>query len=200
MVVYNTFPAVAGVFGVIFFLFIIILILKCCTEDRRPKVTRRRRLRSSYENLPRTFVPTTQHRPAPTSVEDITDIDGIVVVPEPGEASPVVVPPYPVEPRHPTPHGGPPGPGFATNHPPYPTHTPHPMPGAAPTPYPSAAPYPPVGPTGHAPYPPVVGGTAPYPDYSAQPPSYSEAISQPPVQPPLGKEGYSKQAPYNPNY
>ncbi|XP_068895916.1 uncharacterized protein [Tenebrio molitor] len=123
--------------------------------------------------------------------------------------SPVVVPPYPVEPRHPTPHGGPPGPGFATNHPPYPTHTPHPMPvpvfcpppvGAAPTPYPSAAPYPPVGPTGHAPYPPVVGGTAPYPDYSAQPPSYSEAISQPPVQPPLGKEGYSKQAPYNPNY
>jgi hypothetical protein len=129
MVVYNTFPAVAGVFGVIFFLFIIILILKCCTEDRRPKVTRRRRLRSSYENLPRTSVPTTQHRPAPTSVEDITDIDGIVVVPEPGEASPVVVPPYPVEPRHPTPHGGPPGPGFATNHPPYPTHTPHPMPG-----------------------------------------------------------------------
>jgi hypothetical protein len=85
MVVYNTFPAVAGVFGVIFFLFIIILILKCCTEDRRPKVTRRRRLRSSYENLPRTSVPTTQHRPAPTSVEDITDIDGIVVVPEPGE-------------------------------------------------------------------------------------------------------------------
>lgn len=47
-------------------------------------------------------------------------------------ASPVVVPPYPVEARHPTPQTAPvpaPGPGFATHNPPYPTHTPHPVPG-----------------------------------------------------------------------
>lgn len=45
-------------------------------------------------------------------------------------ASPMVQPPYPVEPRHPTPgsvasHGI----GFATHNPPYPTSTPHPTPG-----------------------------------------------------------------------
>lgn len=42
----------------------------------------------------------------------------------------MVQPPYPVEPRHPTPgsavhHGI----GFATHNPPYPTSTPHPTPG-----------------------------------------------------------------------
>lgn len=88
-----------------------------------------------------------------------------------------------------------------------------------PTPYPPATgstPYHPA--TGSTPYPPVTGATpyppagppypstgvpatsAPYHDFSAQPPSYSEAVSQPPVQPLLSKEGYTKQAPYNPNY
>ncbi|KYB26407.1 hypothetical protein TcasGA2_TC033780 [Tribolium castaneum] len=148
--------------------------------------------------------------------------------------SPVVVPPYPVEPRHPTPQSrAAPAPGFATHTPPYPTHNPHPLPapgeliflnytstlilslfivpgyyplavGATPVPYPpaGAAPYPPaVGPTPYPPAgPPYPPGTAPYPDYGAQPPSYSEAVSQPPVQPLPAKEGYTKQAPYNPNY
>ncbi|XP_044264630.1 anther-specific proline-rich protein APG-like isoform X2 [Tribolium madens] len=126
-------------------------------------------------------------------------------------ASPVVVPPYPVEPRHPTPQRvavPAPGPGFATHNPPYPTHNPHPGPGAAPAPYPPAgvAPYPPaVGPTPYPPAGPSYPSTgppisSPYPDYGAQPPSYSEAISQPPMQPLPAKEGYTKQAPYNPNY
>lgn len=39
-------------------------------------------------------------------------------------------PPYPLDPRHPTPHiSGPPAPGFATHSAPYPTNTPYGQPG-----------------------------------------------------------------------
>ncbi|XP_018571780.1 extensin isoform X2 [Anoplophora glabripennis] len=134
-------------------------------------------------------------------------------------SSAVVAPPYPIADRHPIPQTcGPAAPGFATHTPPYPTHTPHPQPGISPypptggithyapatggTPYPpgGATPYPPGGVT---PYPP--GGVTPYPpdghgNYSANPPPYDVAVSSPPVQPLPVKEGYGKQAPYNPNY
>ncbi|KAJ8926544.1 hypothetical protein NQ314_021083 [Rhamnusium bicolor] len=117
----------------------------------------------------------------------------------------LVVPPYPVDARHPTPHSsGPPAPGFATHNPPYPTHTPYPQPGIAH--YPptggSSTPYPPHA--GSTPYPPAVG--APYPptsgsiDYNAHPPPYDVAVSSPPVQPLPVKEAYGKQSPYNPNF
>ncbi|XP_063918472.1 uncharacterized protein LOC135133877 isoform X2 [Zophobas morio] len=209
-----------GLFLVVILVFIVMLIIKCCIDgSRTTKVKRRRHRGNSYQDIYRdlhdSFSATTRTThtatapPQQTRVTDISSnfedlgVDDIVVVPDPNEASPVVVPPYPVEPRHPTPHAAPPGPGFSTHHPPYPTQTPHPMPGAAPyPPVVGSSPYPPV--SGAAPYPPAgpaMGGSAPYPDFGAQPPSYSEAISQPPVVQPLPpKEGYIKQAPYNPNY
>ncbi|CAG9821617.1 unnamed protein product [Phaedon cochleariae] len=133
--------------------------------------------------------------------------------------SPMVVPPYPIDARHPTPHVAAPGMGFAAHQPPYPTQPAHPTPynqtvthyGPLPPPmgitgyptynngahhYPAAAPYPPTV----APYPPAA---APYPptDYNAHPPPYDVAVaSPPPGQPALQKEGYGKQAPYNPHY
>ncbi|RZC38583.1 shisa-5-like, partial [Asbolus verrucosus] len=132
----------------------------------------------------------------------------VTVTTQPISASPVVVPPYPVEARHPTPQTGPYPVGFTSHNPPYPTHNPHPV-GAAAAPYPpvsAATPYPPAGPpvSTATPYPPTgppAGISAPYPDYSTNPPSYSEAVGQPAVQSlPSAKEGYSKQSPYNPNY
>ncbi|XP_064211651.1 uncharacterized protein LOC103313704 isoform X2 [Tribolium castaneum] len=142
-------------------------------------------------------------------------IEDILTVPSPHEillssaGSSVVVPPYPVEARHPTPENKSvpaPGPGFATYNPPYPTHNPHPVPvdvdycaplpiGISPAPYPppGPTPYPPAGPPNSAPYP-------SYPGHDSQPPSYSEAVGQPSAQPLIPKEGYTKQAPYNPNY
>ncbi|XP_023027586.1 uncharacterized protein isoform X2 [Leptinotarsa decemlineata] len=117
--------------------------------------------------------------------------------------SPLVVPPYPVDPRHPTPYSNAPNAGFNTHQTPYPTHaTTMPLPQSGSHPYPPSGPtpYPPGGPS---PYPPA-GNAAPYPpaagDYSANPPPYDVAVSTPPVQPLPVKEGYGKQAPYNPHY
>ncbi|CAH1113673.1 unnamed protein product [Psylliodes chrysocephalus] len=92
-------------------------------------------------------------------------------------ASPQVIPPYPINARHPTPANAP---GFTPHHPPYPTHAP-------------SMPFP----QGGAPYPP-----APYQstDYSANPPPYDVAVAQPPIQPPSSKDSYQKQSPYNPGY
>ncbi|XP_063918474.1 uncharacterized protein LOC135133877 isoform X4 [Zophobas morio] len=189
--------SVYGIVGFILCAVLIIIVIKCCCDADNEAISQSHQTVSTFAS----DVPSQQFQHSVT-------FNGIPI----SVASPVVVPPYPVEPRHPTPHAAPPGPGFSTHHPPYPTQTPHPMP--APIYYPppmGAAPYPPV--VGSSPYPPVsgaapyppagpaMGGSAPYPDFGAQPPSYSEAISQPPVVQPLPpKEGYIKQAPYNPNY
>nr|XP_008195903.1 PREDICTED: anther-specific proline-rich protein APG-like isoform X4 [Tribolium castaneum] len=205
-----------GVFIVIFFIFIIMLILQCCLGSRTTKkvIKGRKRFGGSYEEIRRRaphFERARSVAPATAPLETIldTDIDGIVVIPEPNQGSSVVVPPYPVEARHPTPENKSvpaPGPGFATYNPPYPTHNPHPVPvdvdycaplpiGISPAPYPppGPTPYPPAGPPNSAPYP-------SYPGHDSQPPSYSEAVGQPSAQPLIPKEGYTKQAPYNPNY
>lgn len=123
-----------------------------------------------------------------------------------------MIPPYPVDARHPQPHAVPPGPGFAPTggyqSSPYPaTTTPYPpapgggYPPATPYPVTVAGPYPttttPYPPTSAAPYPPA--SAAPYPVHH-QPPSYMEAVGQPPTEPHQVTEGYTKQAPYNPHY
>jgi len=123
-----------------------------------------------------------------------------------------VIPPYPVDPRHPqpvpgfmpaggyqtgpypvttTPYPPPPGGGY------HPPAVPYPVSGAGAAPYPTATPaYPP---SSAAPYPPA--STAPYPTHQQQPPSYMEAVGQPPAEPhPPISDGYTKQAPYNPHY
>lgn len=105
-------------------------------------------------------------------------------------ATPVVMPPYPVEPMHPTPHtigvGGPPPVGFV------------PAGGQA---YPAYMGYPPT--SGAAPYPPA-GPYATGPlSQTAPPPSYSEAVAQPPPTMPMPNmqhDVYAKQSPYNPTY
>ncbi|XP_056636206.1 uncharacterized protein LOC130444881 isoform X3 [Diorhabda sublineata] len=101
--------------------------------------------------------------------------------------SPQVVPPYPIDARHPTPSNNLSGPGFFNAQPPYPIQTPNmPFPQTGipnPTPIPSA-------------YPP----TTYYQDYNSNPPPYEVAVSQAPTPAPIAREGYIKQAPYNPDY
>ncbi|CAH1113674.1 unnamed protein product [Psylliodes chrysocephalus] len=113
-------------------------------------------------------------------------------------ASPQVIPPYPINARHPTPANAP---GFTPHHPPYPTHAPS-------MPFPQAPSYgiapPAIGIRGGLSF---IDGGAPYPpapyqstDYSANPPPYDVAVAQPPIQPPSSKDSYQKQSPYNPGY
>ncbi|KAF5292369.1 hypothetical protein FQA39_LY03403 [Lamprigera yunnana] len=108
------------------------------------------------------------------------------------------IPSYPVDQRHQQQVIPPPGfapSGYQAGPYPVPPMTPYPP---APGGYPPATPY-------QAPYPP--GNITPYPpavsNYSVHqlPPSYTEAVNQPTAEPrPPVNEGYSKQAPYNPNY
>nr|XP_015837381.1 PREDICTED: inverted formin-2-like isoform X2 [Tribolium castaneum] len=192
---------------VILLVFFLRFLIRWFTGKSSKKVvkTKRRKISgTNCRNIPGTQLPVT----APFETVLRSDVDGFVVSPQIIQGSSVVVPPYPVEARHPTPENKSvpaPGPGFATYNPPYPTHNPHPVPdvdycaplpiGISPAPYPppGPTPYPPAGPPNSAPYP-------SYPGHDSQPPSYSEAVGQPSAQPLIPKEGYTKQAPYNPNY
>ncbi|XP_072398539.1 uncharacterized protein [Diabrotica undecimpunctata] len=97
--------------------------------------------------------------------------------------SPQVVPPYPIDARHPVPSSNITGYGNQAPYPQYPFNT-----GPVSPPMAGATPYPPQ------PYQQAAH------DYSANPPPYDVAVSQPPLQPPPSKEGYVKQSPYNPGY
>ncbi|CAH1285435.1 unnamed protein product [Diabrotica balteata] len=97
--------------------------------------------------------------------------------------SPQVVPPYPIDTRHPVPSSNITGYGNQAPYPQYPFNTGHVSPPMA----------------GATPYPPQPYQQAAH-DYSANPPPYDVAVSQPPLQPPPSKEGYVKQSPYNPGY
>ncbi|CAH1113672.1 unnamed protein product [Psylliodes chrysocephalus] len=149
-------PSAAIIFLLVFsvtFTVSVFLCLVCCVIQRRHN-NKKRRLR---------------HGPTVT-VTTTTQQSHLA-------ASPQVIPPYPINARHPTPANAP---GFTPHHPPYPTHAP-------------SMPFP----QGGAPYPP-----APYQstDYSANPPPYDVAVAQPPIQPPSSKDSYQKQSPYNPGY
>ncbi|XP_050514089.1 nematocyst expressed protein 4 isoform X12 [Diabrotica virgifera virgifera] len=142
--------------------------------------------------------------------------------------SPQVVPPYPIDTRHPVPASNITGYGNQAPYQQYPFHqTGHirqlsypgqfstwspacrPMsmtiPSAVPTPTHTTVPYFQTGNVaspmaGATPYPPQPYQQAAH-DYSANPPPYDVAVSQPPLQPPPNsKEGYVKQSPYNPGY
>lgn len=107
------------------------------------------------------------------------------------------IPPYPVDPRHQQqipPTGYAPTSGYQSG--PYPVTSISPYPPAPAGGYPPVTPYPTAyPPTTAAPYPPTAQ------NFSQLPPSYTEAVGQtlPEPRSPLN-EGYSKQAPYNPNY
>uniref|UniRef100_A0A6P7GUX7 Protein shisa-5 n=1 Tax=Diabrotica virgifera virgifera TaxID=50390 RepID=A0A6P7GUX7_DIAVI len=99
--------------------------------------------------------------------------------------SPQVVPPYPIDTRHPVPASNITGYGNQAPYQQYPFH----QTGNVASPMAGATPYPPQ------PYQQAAH------DYSANPPPYDVAVSQPPLQPPPNsKEGYVKQSPYNPGY
>ncbi|XP_050514091.1 nematocyst expressed protein 4 isoform X14 [Diabrotica virgifera virgifera] len=120
--------------------------------------------------------------------------------------SPQVVPPYPIDTRHPVPASNITGYGNQAPYQQYPFHQTVPQPYGLPPPamgmagtsfYTGNVASPMAGAT---PYPPQPYQQAAH-DYSANPPPYDVAVSQPPLQPPPNsKEGYVKQSPYNPGY
>ncbi|XP_044264632.1 extensin-like [Tribolium madens] len=176
----------AAVVAIIVLIVILMWVVKCCIDSEKEKyMLPKFPLQVRYDEILQAPSPQTFFYSTPDS--------------------PVVVPPYPVEPRHPTPQSArvpTSGLGFATHNPPYPTHTPHPVPGVdycLPSVGASSALYSPAGST---PYP-LAGSphSAAYPDYDSQPPSYSEVVSQSPAQlSTSSKARYTKQAPYNPSY
>ncbi|XP_057654541.1 uncharacterized protein LOC130892878 isoform X1 [Diorhabda carinulata] len=123
--------------------------------------------------------------------------------------SPQVVPPYPIDARHPTPSNNLSGPGFFNAQPPYPTQTPN-MPFPQTVPHQYGLPPPSMGIEGvrqflhgipnPTPIPSAYPPTTYYQDYHSNPPPYEVAVSQAPAPAPIAREGYIKQAPYNPNY